>query len=257
MKYEIDTENGIGRRVRTVGIDGGEPWTESLSFDLEDPGWEGGEFRHVVDYSKFNGYTSDDDLGLLIHDEDADADSREWARETLALRVKAAEARDERIRITKLGKPCRYKACNGAIHGPGEKCPVASSRGAKGGSKKGASKARNGDNNGRAKSRRSCCDTLRSKPHALTCRSAKIGNRKDTPKLTLRRARKEAIKAKPEIEWAGFSVPPSLFAGHCRTITGECGGCGESMSASKAAKIHRADIIPENENARLICGGCA
>lgn len=38
--------------------------------------------------------------------------------------------------MSKVRKPCRYKACKGRIHPEGEKCPVASSRGKKGGSGK-------------------------------------------------------------------------------------------------------------------------
>ena len=189
-------------------------------------------------------------------------DRMRW-RKTLETRIKRHAEHTQKLRNLEIikekggGKVCRFKACNGAIHGPNEKCPTMAAIGAKGGKKKGASKARKGAKNGRAKARRSCCDTLRSKPHATTCKKARVTTRKDSPKLTLRKARKEAIKPeKIEIEWAGFAVPPSLFMGQCRTITGECGGCGESMRATKAARIHRADIQAEKTDARLICGVC-
>ena len=49
-------------------------------------------------------------------------------------------------------KPCRMKACGGVTHAPGEKCPTMSALGRKGGKGgTGASKARNGAENGRSK----------------------------------------------------------------------------------------------------------
>ena len=182
---------------------------------------------------------------------------RDIVRFELESRIKQ-QALNRNILINQGHKPCRYKACNGRSHtAHGEKCPVSSARGSTGGSKKGASKARKGNSNGRAKAPRKCCGTLTSKPHAITCRHAKISLRKDSAKLTLKAARKESMTPKKvEIAWVGFAVPTTLFKAMSRSITGKCGGCEAEMSATKAAKIHRADVQPNKDDARLICGGC-
>ena len=182
---------------------------------------------------------------------------RDRVRFELESRIKQ-QALNRNILINQGHKPCRYKACNGRSHtAHGEKCPISSARGSTGGSKKGATKARKGNKNGRAKAPRSCCGTLHSKPHAITCSKAKISLRKDSAKLTLRKARKESVTPKKvEISWAGFAVPTSLFKAMSRNITGTCGGCKTEMSATKASKIHRADVQPNKTDARLICGVC-
>jgi len=182
-------------------------------------------------------------------------------RDRVRWRLERRIKRQAQIRTTLLNKghkPCRYKACNGRSHtAHGEKCPISSARGSSGGLKKGACKARKGNSNGRAKAPRKCCGTLTSKPHAITCRHAKISLRKDSAKLTLKAARKESMTPKKvEIAWAGFAVPTTLFKAMSRNITGKCGGCESEMSATKAAKIHRADVQPNKDDARLICGGC-
>ena len=182
---------------------------------------------------------------------------RDIVRFELTSRIKMQDKMRQTL-INKGHKPCRYKACNGRAHGAfGEKCPISAARGSSGGSKTGASKARKGNQNGRAKAPRKCCGTLHSKPHAITCSKAKISLRKDSAKLTIRKARKEAVTPKKvEISWAGFAVPTSLFAGMCRHITGTCGGCKAEMSATKATKIHRADVTANKTDARLICEVC-
>ena len=65
----------------------------------------------------------------------------------------------------KTKSPCRYKKCKGVIHRG--KCPVASSRGSKGGSKVGSSKSRIGSQNGRFVGLRECGCPQRQ--HKITC----------------------------------------------------------------------------------------
>ena len=183
---------------------------------------------------------------------------RDRARKKLQHRLKMRAAQREKMLIKESGgKKCRMKACNGAIHLPGEKCPTMAALGRKGGKAgKGDSKARTGDKNGRTK-RRQCCGTMYRSPHALTCKKAKPTLRKDAQNLKIRKIHKEAIK-KPEISWAGFAVPPAIMGkAILRTIRGTCGGCSKEMPAREAVRIHRADLVQDKQDARLICGGCA
>jgi hypothetical protein len=184
----------------------------------------------------------------------------DYVRRSIRLTVRGRTKRLEAARLVKQRggrKPCRYKACGGVVHEG--KCPIAAARGSAGGSKKGASKARMGASNGSTKAPRSCCGTLRSKPHAIDCDRAIIANRKDADRVKILRAgRAEAVTPERiEIEWVGFTVPVHVFGrAMMRSINGTCGGCEWTGPALKAERIHRADCVADAKNARLICGGC-
>ena len=80
--------------------------------------------------------------------------------------------------MSKVRKPCRYKACKGRIHPEGEKCPVASSRGKKGGSGKKSEtwiQNRIGSKNPNFKGTRKCgCPIRQHLPNCSQSRMSKI-----------------------------------------------------------------------------------
>mgnify|MGYP003649169950 CR=1 FL=1 len=148
-----------------------------------------------------------------------------------------------------MGKfPCRYKKCNGAVHSG--KCPVASSRGKKGGKTTGDSKKRMGDSNGRFKhGYRDCCNTLKTSPHDINCSKANMMLRKEI------RAKTNFSTPIPQISisWAKDAIAIEPISFMLRGIEGQC-PCGITMPAIKAVKVHPKDI---NSNpARVICGAC-
>ena len=159
---------------------------------------------------------------------------------------------------TKERKPCRLKACGGVIHdGP---CPIMSAQGRKGGKAgSGASKARTALQNGRfttgkTAGKRSCCDTLKSKPHEPTCKNARITMRKESLQM-MRNIRVESnINARPEISWRQFTVPIGIVRNYVRGVDGICGGCDLQMKAENARHVHRDDL--QNNPVRVICEAC-
>lgn len=183
--------------------------------------------------------------------------------------------------------PCRYKKCKGVIHRG--KCPVASSRGSKGGSKVGSSKSRIGSQNGRFVGLRECGCPQRQ--HKITCSKSQkltkitkaIINNHDFnydenasleiydkkmqlkfPQPKLRLARKENIPikrqlAKWEFENAAYvkSIPHFSFLKY----TGVCASCAREEKVTLASKIHIEDIkyrLPKVNyfKARIICNAC-
>ena len=148
------------------------------------------------------------------------------------------------------GFPCRYKKCNGAVHRG--KCPVASARGKKGGSKTGVTKARTGDSNGRFKhGYRECCDTLKTSPHDINCSHARIGMRKKIQVKTNIQIKVEI----PRVEWYSQGISVSAVSTMLRGIDGVCqGDCKCQIPAIQASKIHPEDVL--QNPARVICHAC-
>lgn len=151
-----------------------------------------------------------------------------------------------------MGKfPCRYKKCKGAVHRG--KCPVASARGKKGGSKTGVTKARKGDSNGRFKhGYRDCCNTLKTGAHDIDCSHARLSMRKNIQVKTNIQVRDIII---PKITWhsQGLSVEP--ISKMLRGVDGICQGtCGAKIPAIQASKIHPEDVL--QNPARVICHAC-
>lgn len=182
----------------------------------------------------------------------------------------------------KATKPCRYKICKGVIHSG--KCPVASSRGKKGGSTTGESKVRSGSQNGKYSRIKNCGCPIRQ--HKVTCSKArlsaikiqKINNHEmNYNPLSMdeyifsqmeskinRVARKENITLKRTFEnwelgnaaWIK-SVPHSQFLKY----DGVCSSCQKTESVISSSKIHVEDIkyrLPKEHNfkARVICNAC-
>lgn len=149
-------------------------------------------------------------------------------------------------------KPCRYKACKGRDHhAHNEKCPVAASRGSKGG--KGGTawtKARDGDQNGRFTGLRPCGCPKRQ--HLKTCKLAFSRgpvNFKEI-KTVARKARK--ILNLPE--WYQQGHNPAMISAMIRGVSAVCVMCGTPHKATEASKIHPKDF---NQNPiRSICRGC-
>lgn len=151
-----------------------------------------------------------------------------------------------------MGKfPCRYKKCKGAVHRG--KCPVASARGKKGGSKTGVTKARTGDSNGRFKhGYRTCCNTLKTSPHDIDCSHARVSMRKNIQVKT----NIPIVEIKiPKIEWHSQAMSVSAVRNMLRGTDGICQGtCGANIPAIQASKIHPDDVL--QNPARVICHAC-
>ncbi len=147
------------------------------------------------------------------------------------------------------GFPCRYTKCKGAVHTG--KCPVASARGKKGGSTTGDSKKRTGDSNGRFKHGfRDCCGVLKTSPHSIDCKNARLSMRKIRVKTNI-----EIRLEIPVIEWASTGLSVKAVSMMLRGVEGICAGkCGGQIPAIQASKIHPDDITMNP--ARVICNAC-
>ena len=181
--------------------------------------------------------------------------------------------------------PCRYKKCKGVVHR--NKCPIASSRGSKGGSKTGTSKSRTGSQNGNFRAVRECGCPQRQ--HKITCSKSRkltnitkaiinnhdwnynpisksdyIFNQMDSKIEKIRIARKENIPTKRmfvnwELENAAYikTVPHFQYLKY----TGVCASCKCEEKVTLASKIHIQDIkysLPKVNyfKARIICNAC-
>jgi hypothetical protein len=148
-------------------------------------------------------------------------------------------------------KPCRYRACKGRIHGPDEKCPVAASRGSKGG--KGGTawtKARDRDQNGNFKGLRPCGCPRRQ--HLPTCSLAFSRG-----PVNLREVRTVARKARRVLnlpDWYTQGLAPAPIVSMIRGVDAICSVCGTTHKAVDATKIHRDDI--RQNPVRSVCRGC-
>lgn len=151
-----------------------------------------------------------------------------------------------------MGKfPCRYKKCNGVVHRG--KCPVASARGKKGGSKTGVTKARTGDSNGRFKhGYRTCCNTLKTSPHDIDCSHARLSMRKN---IQVKTNLPTICITIPKIEWHSQGLAVEPIAQMLRGVDGICEGCDSlKIPAIQASKIHPDDVL--QNPARVICHAC-
>ena len=153
--------------------------------------------------------------------------------------------------MTTTPKPCRYKACGGRIHGPDEKCPVASARGSRGGKAgTGDAKARHDENNGNFKGLRPCGCPRRQ--HLKTCSLAFSRG-----KVNLREVKTVARQARRTLnlpEWYANGHNPAMIATMIRGVSAICSVCGVTHKALEATKIHRDDF---NQNpVRSVCRGC-
>tara|TARA_B100000900_G_scaffold411773_2_gene432149 strand:+ start:1250 stop:1891 length:642 start_codon:yes stop_codon:yes gene_type:complete len=146
-----------------------------------------------------------------------------------------------------IGKPCRYKACKGRNHKlHGEKCPIASTRGKKGGKAgEGDSKRRTGESNGRYIDGRA---PIRA-PKSQTQKIMEAGrNLKPLgPQIV--------VKKRLNIDWINQAMAVAIVAPMLRGVQGVCSGCKTSIPAIKAVKVHKSDI--SSAYPRVICGKCA
>lgn len=153
---------------------------------------------------------------------------------------------------TTTAKPCRYKACKGRIHAHhNEKCPVAASRGSKGG--KGGTawtKARDGDQNGRFTGLRPCGCPKRQ--HLKTCHLAFSRG-----PVNFKEVRTVARKARRILnlpDWYQQGLAPAPIVSMIRGVDAICSICGTTHKAVDATKIHRDDI--RQNPVRSVCRGC-
>ena len=155
-----------------------------------------------------------------------------------------------------IGKPCRYKKCKGRDHkAHGEKCPIASARGKTGGlNGEGESKQRLGDSNGNFKAVRPCGCPMRQ--HRVTCELASHAHRNDFGLLKAYHDSKN-VRVKinvRKISWLDQALSVSAVSNYLHGVAGVCSGCNQTLPATQAIKVHRADI---NDNpARVVCEGC-
>ena len=189
----------------------------------------------------------------------------------------------------KARKPCRYKACKGVIHKEGEKCPVASSRGKKGGSGKKSEtwiQNRIGSKNPNFKGTRKCgCPIRQHLPNCSQSRMSKIKinaiNNNDfnnynplsksqyifnqmEDKIKIKIARKENIPLKRTVaNWELENAVKVKSVPHFQFLKydGTCSSCQKISPVISASKIHADDIkykLPEEHffKARIICSNC-
>lgn len=151
-------------------------------------------------------------------------------------------------------KPCRYKACrSGEVQCPNNegKCPVAASRGSKGG--KGGTawtKARDGDQNGRFTGLRPCGCPKRQ--HLKTCPLAFSRG-----PVNFKEVRTVARKARRILnlpDWYNQGLAPAPIVSMIRGVDAICSVCGKTHKAIDATKIHRDDI--RQNPVRSVCRGC-
>lgn len=148
-------------------------------------------------------------------------------------------------------KPCRYKACKGRDHhAHNEKCPVASSRGSRGGKTTGPSKSRKGEDNGKFTGLRPCGCPKRQ--HLKTCHLAFSRG-----PVNFRQIIPPARKIRREINlpaWYANGHNPAMIAAMIRGVSAICSVCGVTHKAAEATKIHPKDF---NQNpVRSVCRGC-
>tara|TARA_R100000951_G_scaffold116532_2_gene128842 strand:+ start:2444 stop:3025 length:582 start_codon:yes stop_codon:yes gene_type:complete len=188
----------------------------------------------------------------------------------------------------KARKPCRYKSCKGVIHEG--KCPVASSRGKKGGSGKKSEtwiQNRIGSKNPNFKGTRKCGCPIRQ--HLPTCSQSRMSKIKinainnhdfnnynplskteyifdamqDKIKIT-KVARKENIPLKRTVaNWELENAVKVKSVPHFQFLKydGACSSCQKISPVISASKIHAEDIkykLPEQHffKARIICSNC-
>ena len=153
---------------------------------------------------------------------------------------------------TTTSKPCRYKACKGRDHhAHNEKCPVAASRGSKGG--KGGTawtKARDGDQNGRFSGLRPCGCPKRQ--HLPTCSLA--FSRGPVSFKEIKTVARQARKILNLPDWYTQGLAPAPIVSMIRGVDAICSICGTTHKAVDATKIHRDDI--RQNPVRSVCRGC-
>ena len=154
---------------------------------------------------------------------------------------------------TKTYKPCRYKACKGRIHGPGEKCPVASARGSRGGKAgTGDAKARRKEENGKFSGLRPCGCPKRQ--HLKTCKHAFSRGPVNFIQKEINTVARQARRTLNLPEWYANGHNPAMIATMIRGVSAICSVCGVTHKAAEATKIHPKDF---NQNpVRSVCRGC-